>query len=1101
MTVTVGWQEVVLSENTRRRSFSPEFAACPACGFENPAGFRFCGGCGSPLQGAAAIGKLAPIRHAEPERRQVTVLFCDLVGSTALANQLELEEFRDVIHSFQAACGSVIGRFAGTISRYMGDGMLVLFGFPCAHEDDAERAVHAGLGIVEAVAALGSPIEGGMSLAVRVGIATGLAVVGDLIGEGAAEEEAVLGEAPNLAARLQALAAPNAVVIASSTRSLVGERFVVEDLGCRALKGFEKPVPLWQVRAARAGDSRFRAARPAQLTPLVGRDDDLAWLMDSWRCAGEGRGRVALLAGEAGIGKSRLVEALRAHIAHDARPCLQYQCSPQFVNRALHPLIEHIEYAAALSPEEPEACRLGKLSTWLTAMTGDAQRLPLLAALLSVEGVDQGTLSEMSAPLRKKLTFELLLHLMQPRAAGGPVLIVFEDVHWADPTTVEFLSRLVARVAAMPLLLILTYRPDFTPPWNASHVTRRDLTRLAPSSAYDLVEQIAGEDCMPRAMIEQLVEKTGGIPLFLEEMTRAVLSTRPANVQTDSRRPAPQWPELPIPATLRDSLMARLDQLGPAKCVAQLASAIGREFEYPLLQAISALAEDPLRRGLSALQHAGLVYAVPSPSGERYAFKHALLQDAAYQTLLRDRRRELHARIAGVLEQRCAQITEDAPELVAQHWTAAGNASLATARWLAAGKRASARSEYVEAIAHLRRGIEMIGLIGDPAERSGRELELLLALGPALIVTEGAGNLEVARVYGRALELCQARPACALHFAAHWGWWRASMDHRSGRERANALLRLAAELGDRASLLQAHHGQWATLYMLGAHEECCRHVDAGLQAYDPEQHRAHASIYGGHDARVCALGERALAFWLMGRVDEAVGEVRAALAWAEELSHVGSRVHALDYALVLHKFRRDTAEVSRWAEVLLAYATRQNLRDHLAKGAFFRGWARTLRGDPAGGLEAMRDALAAEQEAGTPEDFPLYHEMFAEACGLAGRYEEGLSAVAEGFAQAERGGIVYWNAELHRRRGELLLALGRDRAGSAGCFREAMACARAQGARSLELRAASSLARMHRAADEPDLAVSILDPVCRAFTQGVDTPDLIEARSLLAGCA
>ncbi len=1093
--------EVVLSENTRRRSFPPEIAACPACGFENPAGFRFCGGCGGSLQGNTAIPKIAPVRHSEPERRQVTVLFCDLVGSTALANQLELEEFRDVIHSFQLACSTVIGRFEGTISRYMGDGMLVLFGFPQAHEDAAERAVRAGLGMVEAMAALGSPIGGGTPLAIRVGIATGLVVIGDLIGEGAAEEEAVLGEAPNLAARLQALAAPNTVVIAPSTRNLVGEHFVFDDLGCRALKGFEKPVPVWQVKAVRAGDSRFRAARLAQLTPLVGRDDELAWLMDLWRSAGQGRGRVALLGGEAGIGKSRLVEALRARIEFDSGPCLQYQCSQQFVNRALHPLIQHLEYATAISPEDPEACRVSKLATWLTAMTGDCQGLPLLAALLSVEGVDQGTLTEMSAPLRKKLTFELLFRLMQPRASAGPVLIVFEDVHWADPTTLELLSQLHTQVAAMPVLLVLTFRADSTPPWNGAHVSRRELERLPPTSAYGLVEQVAGEGRMSRALIEKLVEKTDGIPLYLEEMTRAVLGAMSADADAGGRNAAPRAPDLSIPATLRDSLLARLDQLGPAKSVAQLASAIGREFDYSLLETVAPLSQDSLRLGLRALQQAGLVYAEPSAVGERYAFKHALVQDAAYQTLLRDRRRELHARIAGALEQRFAQIAEGAPELVAHHWTSAGNASFAVVRWLAAGKRASARSEYVEAIGHLRRGIEMIAAIGDVAERTQRELELLLALGPALIVAEGAGNVEVARLYGRALDLCQELPKSALHFAAHWGWWRVSMDHRSGRERANALLRLAEDLGDHASLLQAHHGQWATLYMLGAHEECCRHVDAGLQAYDPQQHHAHAGIYGGHDAKVCALGERALAFWLVGRVDEAVGEVRSAIAWAEELSHVGSRVHALDYALVLHKFRRDTPEVSRWSDILLTYATTQNLRDHLAKGAFFRGWARMLGGDLADGLDQMREALASEQGAGTPEDFPLYYEMLAEAYGLARRYEEGLSAVAEGFAHAERGGIVYWNAELHRRRGELLLALGQDRSGSASCFREAIACARTHGARSLELRAAASLARLHCAADEPALAVSTLGPVYRAFTQGFDTPDLIEARTLLEGCA
>ena len=547
--------------------------------------------------------------------------------------------------------------------------------------------------------------------------------------------------------------------------------------------------------------------------------------------------------------------------------------------------------------------------------------------------------------------------------------------------------------------------------------------------------------------------------------------------------------------------MARLDQLGPAKLVAQLASVIGREFSYPLLEAVAPLSPERLRHGLHALEDAGLVYAEPSAVGEGYAFKHALVQEAAYQTLLRGRRRELHARIAEALEHRFPQTARDAPELVAHHWTEGADATRAVASWLMAGQRASTRSEYVEAIGHLRRGIELTTQLRDRGERLSRELELLLALGPALMMTEGAGTPEVSRLYARALELCADLPKSTLHFAAQWGWWRASMDHRSGRERADALLRLAHELGDSESMLQAHHGQWATLYMLGAHQECCRHIEAGLGKYDPEHHRSHAAIYGGHDAKVCALGEQALACWLIGLVDEAVAHARSSLAWAEELSHVGSRVHALDYTLVLHKFRRNAPEVQRWAGVLVSYATEQHLRDHLAKGEFFRGWARAFLDDAEGGLCEMRKALASEQDAGTPEDFPLYYEMLAEVCARAGRYEEGLAAVAEGFAQAERGGLVYWNAELHRRRGELLFASGSDTAAAIACLMEAMTCARLQGARSLELRAAMSLAQLYRANADPITAASVLRPVYAAFTQGFDTLDLIEARTLLAELA
>jgi predicted ATPase/class 3 adenylate cyclase len=1037
------------------------------------------------------------VRRAEAELRQVTVLFCDLVSSTSLSNRLDLEEFREVIHSFQTTCGTVIRRFEGTISRYMGDGMLVLFGFPIAQEDAAERAVRAGLGMVQAVGGLRAPVGGGEPLAIRVGIATGLVLVGDLIGEGAAEEEAVLGEAPNLAARLQGFASPNSVVISSSTRCLVGDHFVVEDLGAHAFKGFTAPVPVWRVLGTRPGGRRFQAARAAQLTPLVGRDSDLDWLLTMWRSADQGRGRVALVVGEAGIGKSRLVEALRERVADESSACLQYQCSPQFVNRALHPVIECIENSAALSHEDSESSRLRKLSDWLKTVSGGLDGLSLLASLLSIGGLERGALMDMSAQLQKKLTFELLLQLMEPRTINRPLLIVFEDLHWADHTTLEFLTQLLARAENMAVLVVLTFRSGFSAPWQGVHVERRELQRLSLQPACALVERVAGEARMPRAVIEQLVAKTDGIPLYLEELTYAVLGSGVLDADPRSSAASQRLPALAIPSTLQDSLMARLDQLGPAKAVAQLASAVGRTFSYALLEAVAPLPRERLRQGLEALEQAGLIYAESAAGKEGYAFKHALLQDAAYQTLLRVRRRELHTRIAEVLEERFPQMARDAPELVAHHWTEGGDATRAVGNWLMAGKRASARSEYVETIGHLRRGLELVSKLGDSAYQRSRELELILALGPALIITEGAGNPEVSRLYARALELCSALPQSNLHFAAHWGWWRASMDHRSGRERADALLRLAEGLGDSEAKLQAHHGQWATLYMLGAHQECCRHIEAGLQAYDPDRHRSHAGVFGGHDAKVCGLGERALAYWLIGRVDEAVEHVRSSLAWAQELSHVGSRVHALDYALVLHKFRRDAPEVLRWARELVSYATEQHLRDHLAKGLFFRGWARVLLGDAEGGMAEMREALASEQDAGTPEDFPLYFEMLGEICARAGSIDEGLAAIDEGFSHADRGGIVYWNAELHRRRGELLLASRDDPAAAEVCFQEALTCARSQEARSLELRAAVSLARFYRDHGDSTAAVSVLRPVYGVFSQGFGTIDLIEAQSLL----
>jgi predicted ATPase/class 3 adenylate cyclase len=1016
-----------------------------------------------------------------------------------LANRLDPEEMRDLILSYQTACTTVIRRFDGTISRYMGDGILALFGYPRAHEDDAERAVRAGLDIVAVMATL--PALGGASgaepLAARVGIATGVVVVGDLIGEGAAQEEAVVGETPNLAARLQGLASPNSVVIATGTRSLIGERFECENLGTHPLHGFANPVGVWRVLAPRFAGSRFEAAQRIRVSKRVDREEHMDWLLQLWQEAERSSGRVALLAGEAGIGKSRVVQALREQIADAPHAVLSYQCSPHYVNTALHPVIEHMQRAAGIGHEDTLASKLEKLSTWLGPGPESSDSVSLLAALLSIPVEPGTTLPAMSPQRQKKRTFDLILRLMQRMATAQPLLIVFEDVHWADPTTLELLTLLIERVRKMRALVALTFRPEFAPPWSDQpHIEQRELKNLAPEHALELTQQVAAER-LSQTIIEQVVAKTDGVPLFVEELTRAVLGSAPLSEQPDGSISDALPSPLSIPSTLQDSLMARLDQLGPAKLIAQVAGAIGREFSSELLEAVAPFPAQRVRDGLRDLEHSGLVYAEPGAAAPRYSFKHALVQEVAYKTLLRSRRRELHLRIAEVLENRFPQTARDAPELVAHHWTEAGVAERAIASWLAAGLRASERSEYREAIGHLRSGLALIPRLADATMQRERELELLLALGPALITTEGGGAPEVATVYARALELCKDTPESAPHFAAHWGWWRASMDLRTGRERADRMFALATNLGDPALMLQGHHCQWATLYMLGAHDECCKHIEHGLQIYDPEHHHVHAALYGGHDARVCALGERALARWMLGRPREALEDAQAALGWANELRHVGSRAHAMDYMLVLHKFRRDAASVAACASELVAFSTEQHLRDHHAKGAFFRGWAHAMIDDLSTGLSEMRKALSAFEGVGTPEDVSVYYEMLAEAYAKAGRYDDGLRAVEDAFAQTERCGILFWSAELHRRKGELLLATSHGKnAAATSSFENALACARDQRALALELRAALSFARWRLKVGDAREATEILRAIYERLTD-VDTPDAIEARQVL----
>lgn len=1064
--------------------------ACSACGFVNPHDHRFCGACGAPL-----IVREQPEQgyRSEAERRQLTVLFSDLVDSSLLATRLDPEPLSQLILAYQRECTSVIERYDGTVLRYVGDAALAVFGFPRAHEDDPERAVRAGLDIISAVSALPSHEVASIdALKVRVGIATGVVVVGDLIGKGAAQEQTVIGETPNLAARLQALALPNSVVIAARTRALLGERFDYADLGRRVLHGFPEPVRVYRVTRALTSSSRFEATRVTRLSPIVDREVYTSWLRALWKEAQESHGRVALLCGDPGMGKSRIVEALREQIAGTPYVAACHQCSPHYSHTALHPVIEQIERAAGITHETAPDLKLERLSNWLGS-DDSPEALPLLAALLSIPTRAELAIPPMSAERRKERTFEILIGRMARLAEAWPLPIVFEDVHWMDPTTAEFLTVLVERVRTMRALLVITFRPEFVPPWqNQPHVALRRIERLESAHALELVEQVAADELSKDTILE-VVAKCDGVPLFIEELTRAVADAKPAEGSTISAHALRD-----IPATLKDSLMARLDQLGRAKNLAQIAGVIGREFSYTLLEAVAQLPSERLRADMQTLEASGLVYSQPSLDAESYVFKHALVQEAAYQSLLLSTRRELHARTAQALESLFPRTLSDAPELIALHWTEAGEAERATARWLAAGQRASQRSEYAEAIAHLRKGLEVVPAIADARLRRERELALRLALGPALITKEGGGTQEVADLYARAVALCSDMPESAAHFVAQWGSWRTAMNHRTGRVRADALLELARRLGEPQLLVQAHHCEWATLYMLGAHDECCAHVQSGLEVYELKNDRVYSALYGGHDARVCGLGEAALAHWMLGRTEPACVSAREARAWADELTHVGSCAHAMDYALVLDKFRRDAASVQQRGEELMEYASRQKLRVHRAKGAFFRAWARATNGHVDRGLAEMLEALDSVKAADTPTDFPLYYEMLAEIFGRAGRAYDGLRAIEQAFVVSDRQGIVFWNAELHRRRGELHL-LGGARGAARQAFDEALRCAQTQNACALELRAATSLARLLAAEAQREAAADTLRPRYQSFNRDMTNADLADAHAVLEG--
>ena len=661
-----------------------------------------------------------PATKDRAERRQVTVMFSDLVGSTALSARMDPEDLREVISAYQKCVAETVQRFGGFVAKYMGDGVLIYFGYPQAHEDDPERAVSAALELVPAVTALKSPV----SLQTRVGIATGLVVVGDLIGSGEAQERGIVGETPNLAARLQSIAELNRVVIAEGTRKLLGNLFELEDLGAKDLKGIAGPVHAWAVLRASSVESRFEALHATGLTALVGRDEEIELLIRRWQQAKSGKGRVVLISGEPGIGKSRLAAALSEHIGTEPHARLRYFCSPHHQDSAHYPLIAQLERAAGFARDDTVEARLGKLRALLAPGTRDDDDIALLSELLSL----QSSAADLNlSPQRKReKLFEAVLSQLEAKARRRPVLMVFEDVHWIDPTSRELLDLTVDRVRRLPVLLVITFRPEFQPPWGGrSDVTNLALNRLGERDGEALVQKLAGNAALTADIVAEIVQRTDGVPLFVEELTKAVLESAAQGDRVAAVLATTSLAALSVPATLHASLMARLDRLGPvAKEVVQIGAVIGREFAYELIAPVARRPEKQLQATLDQLGDAGLLFCRGTAPHASYLFKHALVQDAAYSTLLRRRRQELHAGVAAALEGHFADLVERQPELLAHHLTAAGDTERAIDQWLKAGRYAAARFAYVEAIAHFEQGLGLLHSLPESPVRNGREIEL-----------------------------------------------------------------------------------------------------------------------------------------------------------------------------------------------------------------------------------------------------------------------------------------------------------------------------------------------------------------------------------------
>lgn len=1039
----------------------------------------------------------------QAECRQLTVMFCDLVGSTALAQRLDPEDAQAAIRRFLDTCSEAIGRFNGYIAKYMGDGLLVYFGYPHAHEHDAERAVHAGLAVLEVVKTLphDSVPHQECSIAARIGIATGHVIVGELMGQDTAKERSVFGETPNLASRLQALAAPNQLVIDSTTKRLVGDEFEFADQGTVSLRGFAMPVQVWQVLGSKPSASRFESYRSRRLTDFIGREHETALLLGRWREAVDGEGQVVLLCGEAGIGKSRLVRHLRDRLAEDHYESIQFQCSPHHTNTALYPVMTYLRKAARLTGEDSSSEQWHKLQVLMAdGGLNDRITVALLADLLSIQGDGQDQLLNVSPDKRKDMTLEALVQYLQRLADRSPVLLIVEDAHWLDPTTLDLMTRIIDRIRQMRVLLLITFRPDFRPVWaEYSHVTFLTLSRLPRRQSAELIATMTRGKVLPQEVQQAILAKTDGVPLYIEELTENLLETGVLAEGTNSFTLKAPLREMVIPNSLQALLMERVDRLGPVKEIVQIGAAIGREFTYELLRAAVHVTDAQLNSALDLFVASGLILQEGERSLSRYRFKHMLVQEAAYNTLPKKSRRLLHARIAQTLEEKFAERVQLEPEFLAYHFEQAGLTRPAITYWRLAARRDTDRSANVEALNHFHSALTLLKDLPASPERDVLELELLIARGAPMVTVKGYASREIEHNYLRARELSRENSDSEHHFLAVWGLWVFHLVRgplATACDLAERLLFLAKRAQNPDLLIRAHESIGSTYSFLGRFEEAKTHLLGAKALYDPARHRPQVLPYA-QDPGITARIMLARTLWILGDGDQVEALVAEAIGMARELEHPFTLAFTLGAVCWISSTLRDADRTLSLADEAVAISTKYSFEVGLAWAMSSQGWALSEK-DREEGLAKLVKGLSATQAAGASLNNTYTLALLAELYLRKKRIDEGLGAILDAQNVALTQGERFWQAELLRLKGELLLEQSEPSVSAAEqCFAEAVKIAQEQHARMLELRAATSLARLLWKLNRSDTARRLLYSTLSQFGAQDANPDYIEAQTIL----
>jgi len=1089
---------------------------CPTCSSANPSDHKFCGKCGTALHGIASAddpettkSEVKPAqrdtRGSDSEVRHLTIMFCDLVDSTALSSSLDAEEFRLLVRDYQTTSENVISRFDGHIAQYLGDGLLVYFGYPVAHEDDAMRAVHSGLGILEEMEKLNTRLlsEMNIKLEVRIGVHSGMVVVGD-VGVGKRSERLALGEATNIAARIEGIAERGTLAISRSTVQLVTGFFDIKELGAHTLKGITEPMDLYQVTGVSTAKSRLDIAETKGLTPLVGRQQEMNLLLTRWDEARTSQSRVVLLNGGAGVGKSRLIRELKATASReDNVSIIQCFCSPYHDNSAFYPVIDMMDRVIFnIEPGTSQKRELSHIEAYMRQNEMSLeQTVPLFAALFSIPCNDVYEPLPLSAERKKQKTVEALMSTLLNSALKQPTLLIIEDLHWIDASTMELINLILKQSPTHRIMTVLTYRPEFIPQWGIQpHFTSMVLSHLPPSESRMVVRQIAESKALPEEIVTQIIEKTDGIPLFVEELTKSVLESGQLRELEHAYELSIPVPALSIPETLHDALVARLDRLGEDKEIAQLGSAIGRKFSYELFDALELGDKGNMEVRLAHLVSSGLLDQHGIPPTATYQFRHALVQDAAYQSLLRTKRFEYHGRIAVVLEDRFGDTLETRPEMIAHHYTEAGMTEDAIKYWYKAGVRASLRWENLETIAHLNKGLELISSLPESLKRDEEELKFRVAVGPSLVVIRGYGSFEVRDVFSKALTLCEKLGRKNEMGITLWGLSVNSLVHGENQramESAYELLEIGKELDNSNFLTGGHFHLGGSFFSFADFEAAVAHFEEGYAFYSKDQHEDQVRLFGVDLGMFCPLwGSHSL--WHLGHHARTIEYKDQVFAVVDELEHPFSWAITYSYTAVLFQFRNEPVVAQGHAQAAKAICIEHNFEYYLGWAMMIDGWAKASLGNPEEGISEIHEGMEILQRTGGARALPYYHAMLAEAYWMNGQNQVGLQTLAKALELAEKINESWWTAEIHRLKGAMLLSKTSDNHVEAeASFLTALNISRKQKSISLELRAATSLSQLWQEQGKIEKAKELLSDSIAKHTEGFDTPDYKDAQELL----